>query len=142
MVVGSRRYLQPEPLLQEPNWVRGESQQGFSAPTYAYARNNPLKNTDPTGLAPPGSFPCTMFDSTYSCCIKQYPYEPGACGPEPSPDDPVVRCTRRALAGYDICISSGKSVAVCQQAMQIMFLNCLAKERVPLHCEGNPGGGL
>jgi hypothetical protein len=44
------RYLSPEPLLQDPNWVRDEAQDGFSTPTYAYARNNPLRYTDPTGL--------------------------------------------------------------------------------------------
>ncbi|WP_395847605.1 RHS repeat-associated core domain-containing protein [Cystobacter fuscus] len=34
------RYLQPEPLLQYPEWV---------APAYAYALNNPLHYTDPDG---------------------------------------------------------------------------------------------
>lgn len=46
----SGRYLSPEPMLQEPQWVRDEAQDGFSTPTYAYARNNPLRYVDPTGL--------------------------------------------------------------------------------------------
>ena len=43
-------YLSPEPLLQDPKWVRDEASDGFSAPTYSYARNNPVKYIDPTGL--------------------------------------------------------------------------------------------
>ena len=64
------RYLSPEPMLQAPEWMIREAMSGFSTPTYAYARNNPIKNTDPTGL-------CT---STYDCCIQNHPGNPGACG--------------------------------------------------------------
>ncbi|MEQ1737735.1 MAG: RHS repeat-associated core domain-containing protein, partial [Rhodoglobus sp.] len=44
------RYLSPEPLLQRPGWVKREAEQGYATPTYAYARNNPVRHTDPTGL--------------------------------------------------------------------------------------------
>jgi RHS repeat-associated protein len=46
----SGSWLSPEPMLQDPSWVKGEAQEGFSAPIYAYARNNPLRYIDPTGL--------------------------------------------------------------------------------------------
>jgi hypothetical protein len=48
---GRRRYLQPEPMLVDPAWVQDEASEGFAAPAYSYARNNPLHYTDPTGLA-------------------------------------------------------------------------------------------
>ncbi|MDP2272661.1 MAG: hypothetical protein Q8K32_18140 [Archangium sp.] len=47
---GLSQYLSPEPLLQNPNWVMGEALDGHSVPVYAYAGNNPVRNTDPTGL--------------------------------------------------------------------------------------------
>ena len=46
----SARYLSPEPMLQDPTYVKEEALEGFSVPTYAYARNNPIRYTDPTGL--------------------------------------------------------------------------------------------
>lgn len=44
------RYLQPEPMLQDPKWVAARPKEGMSTPAYSYANNNPLHFTDPTGL--------------------------------------------------------------------------------------------
>jgi RHS repeat-associated protein/uncharacterized protein (TIGR03382 family) len=46
------RYLSPEPLLQNPRWVRQMAERGLSATTYAYALNNPVHYSDPTGRGP------------------------------------------------------------------------------------------
>ncbi len=43
------RYLSPEPMLQSPVAVKAMAMRGMSMPAYAYANNNPIKNTDPTG---------------------------------------------------------------------------------------------
>lgn len=45
-----RGYLSPEPMLQDPEWVRSELEDGHQVPAYSYARNNPVTTTDPTGL--------------------------------------------------------------------------------------------
>lgn len=39
-------------MLQEFGYVQAMAQQGTSVPTYAYARNNPLRWTDVTRLGP------------------------------------------------------------------------------------------
>lgn len=44
------RYLQPEPMLQNPGLVLGDSVSGRGTFVYSYAYNNPLHYVDPTGL--------------------------------------------------------------------------------------------
>lgn len=39
-------------MLQNPQMIRDASREGFAVPTYAYAANNPLKFTDPSGNWP------------------------------------------------------------------------------------------
>ena len=47
--VGSRWYLQPEPLLQAPRAVRYVAGAGKSMPAYSYALNNPILYSDKDG---------------------------------------------------------------------------------------------
>lgn len=44
------RYLSPEPLLQSPTYLATMVATAANVPTYAYAANNPIRFTDPTGL--------------------------------------------------------------------------------------------
>ncbi|WP_245591921.1 RHS repeat-associated core domain-containing protein [Cystobacter fuscus] len=46
------RYLQPEPMLQEPAVVKAMVLGGHSMPSYAYAANNPFYFSDPSGALP------------------------------------------------------------------------------------------
>lgn len=43
------RYLQPEPMILEPGWVRGEALSGRVIFAYSYAANSPTVYVDPTG---------------------------------------------------------------------------------------------
>ncbi len=43
------RYLEPEPLLDQPEYVAGRARQGHSVPVYGYAGNNPICDVDTAG---------------------------------------------------------------------------------------------
>ena len=44
------RFLEPEPMLQDPRYVAAVAHAGYSVPAYGYALNNPLAWKDPNGL--------------------------------------------------------------------------------------------
>jgi RHS repeat-associated protein len=87
------RYLEPEPLLQDPLYITWMTQRAQSVPAYAYANSNPLINVDPSGLASyrpqcVGEGACTdqeieeicaegqVYDSgtirDFNCCVKAF----------------------------------------------------------------------
>lgn len=68
------RYLSPEPLLQNPTYVRRMAQSGLSVPVYSYAANNPIRNTDPTGLYVSGQpYPETPTEAAATAAVLAYP---------------------------------------------------------------------
>lgn len=46
------RYLQPEPLLDSPQFLTRVAQAGYATPSYAYALNNPVQYSDADGRCP------------------------------------------------------------------------------------------
>lgn len=106
-------YLSPEPYLERPRWVKSAAEQGISVSTYAYAANNPLRNTDPTGLfvLGPGST-CGNWPAAVALA-KEWA---GCKGLTAS--TPLNSCQKevQARAGCDICqflaISGGPTMHV------------------------------
>nr|WP_255203446.1 RHS repeat-associated core domain-containing protein [Myxococcus sp. AM011] len=47
---GTGKYLQPEPIMRKPGFVKAKALQGTGALAYAYANNNAVGFTDPSGL--------------------------------------------------------------------------------------------
>jgi RHS repeat-associated protein len=77
------RYLQPEPLHQDPKWVRRVASMGFSPPVYSYAGNNPLARFDSNGLdafiiRKPGS----GLIEHWGVAVEVYCHSENTCDPE------------------------------------------------------------
>jgi hypothetical protein len=89
-----RKYLSPEPLLQDPIYMSVMAGSGRSVPTYAYGANNPIRNTDPTGLFA-ASGACDNYDEAVRIALKKAgcdSAERGVCSP-----------TIMKRGGCDIC---------------------------------------
>ena len=92
----NRDYLSPEPMLQNPRWVASELGSGHQVPAYAYARNNPVAYSDPTGL-----YVGSGLAMCWSDCVR-----------ETLLDDPALSRAQSVL--YPAAIAAGNEV--CQTA--------------------------
>ncbi len=149
-------YLSPEPLLQSPQWAKDQALEGFSTPTYAYARNNPLKYTDPNGLQTMtvpnvGELPWPLLPLVVPlACITNFSdpvcraLRPGG-GPGTPPESEQIckmgaaiaavsvvltgrlKCEAEGVAALNMCLASGKPLSICTKAAEIVRDNCLKR---------------
>ena len=101
----SGRYLSPEPLLQNPKWVKEELTGGHPVATYAYARNNPVTTVDPTGLGP------IRFDLSFCMTNVGCPAEDTGC---PGHSCSLVSCSDGAGVGGVRWASTGSCNYSCR----------------------------
>ncbi len=100
-------YLSPEPMLVRPEFVLSAAESGASIPAYAYAANNPLTNTDSTGLWTVNG-QCTGFSTAIALARQWLGCDRGAsqsspgdltCGAAPNSCDAAKSC----FGSCDIC---------------------------------------
>ena len=124
----SGQYLSPEPLLQSPAYVRRMAQTGLSVPTYAYALNNPLRYTDPTGKNPavlaPAAGAVLAGGLLVYYLVKNVLAHPPLIGPIPDPGRPSTTTfpSPPANPGAGAGAAAGAAAAgalICMQAAKI-----------------------
>ncbi|WP_141323142.1 RHS repeat-associated core domain-containing protein [Myxococcus sp. AB025B] len=128
------RYLQPEPILQNPIFVQKRALEGMSVPAYAYANNNALYFTDTNGLyskhpkcenTPSEEAVYRMMEQTVSvvkdkelfwCILRQIENAHVTCDIATQ-----IRCGKRAdLGGYaklGTCAEPTKEIHWCSRKM-------------------------
>ena len=128
---GLSQYLSPEPMLQEPGWLRSEARDGFSTPTYAYARNNPISTIDDNGLWPssintPAGIAALaaagMLTSTVVATTVTATSEPNSCADSPSVGSgwtpPELRLVPYFLGAAATVVAMGKKSYQCTTTCQ------------------------
>lgn len=107
-------------MLQDPGFVSSQAQRGVSVPTYGYGYNNPIRNTDPTGLFVPGG-KCTNWNDAMALARKR-----AGCGDATQSTCPCTQKLKECTGGKcDIC--------------SILNNDEVAKFVKDLECEGHPG---
>lgn len=133
------RYLSPEPLLQDPNWVKAELVVGHHVPSYGYAGSNPVTSGDPTGLfkkqirvlaesviEPLLPLVPTIVSSALNQAI--FPWEPSPLGdgtPQYSFETPQSRDTPVPVCAPQQPFTPGQRFETCE----ILFSKCYGNWR-------------
>jgi hypothetical protein len=109
-------YLSPEPLLQNPGYLRVRAGEGLATPTYAYANNNPLLWVDPDGLE---GLPTTCGPGGIRCATT-------ATGEVVEVVDAAAEAAKRAAA---LCAAAAAAAAAAdtEQICQRHFEACDAR---------------